>query len=269
MSTAFDKLERRFGRFAIPNLTLCLLAGQILVWVLEILQVLPRSTLMLFPQAVFAGEVWRVVSFLIVPPVTGITLWAPFVFLMFYWYGTTLENTWGTFRYNCFVLLGTVLTVAIALLAYLLLPPAALAPGFVTNGYLLGAIFMAFVLINPNYEILLFFVLPVKVRWLGWFMLFVWVVTLLTSPLLVGLSVLAALATLAIFFTRGLMDASKMKRRAESYRAERRAIEAEPFHRCSVCGVTDQDEPDLRFAYKDGKGYCERHWDQMDEEQTR
>ena len=96
---------------------------------------------------------------LFVPPATGPEFLIFFLFWMqlLFIYGTSLENQWGTFRYNLYVLTGYLLTVLAALI-----PDAV-----VTNTYLMGSIFLAFAWLYPEFTILLFFILPVKVKWLG------------------------------------------------------------------------------------------------------
>lgn len=266
MTTPLDRLEKRFGNYAIPNLTMVLLLGQILVWLLEIFAGFPRTRLMLAPSLVFAGEWWRVVTFLFVPKVSGVTIWALFAFYIFYLCGSTLENAWGHFRYNCFIFLGALFTVVFTLLGGLLFSPLWLGTPVASNIFLLTSIFIAFAILNPNYEFLIFFVLPVKVKWLAWLSVFYWLLTLATKPWMDKLCVLAVLLNLGLFFGREWVGARKMRARATAYRQQSRAQAAEPFHRCSVCGATDASDPDLRFAYKDGDGYCERHWDQMEEQ---
>lgn len=265
MTTLLDKLEKRFGNYAIPNLTLVLLAGQIIVWLLANFGGLPLSTLLLAPEAVIhGGQWWRVVSFVFVPLSPALSLWVALAFYVFYLWGTALEGIWGSFRYNCFIICGVALTVVFSLLTALLVPPQQMPVA--SNGYLFASIFLAFAIFNPNFEILLFFILPMKMKWVGWFTVVVWALALIGGPAYAKAAVLAAALNVGLFFGQQWYVSRKYRRRAEHYQAQSRALASEPFHRCCVCEVTDTDEPDLRFAYKDGKGYCERHWDAMDHE---
>lgn len=263
MTTLLDKMEKRFGKYAIPNLTLILLIGQIAVWLLANLSGLSIGRLLLAPAAVVqGGEWWRVISFFFVPKITSMSIWAAFAFYIFYLCGSTLENAWGHFRYNCFIFSGAALTVLFVLGAFFALPPQVIP--FVGNSFFLASIFIAFTILNPNYEFLLFFILPIKVKWLGWLAAFYWVLELVGGPPYGKAAVLAAALNVGLFFGREWFVTRKYRRRAKVYHARNQEAAAEPFHRCCVCNVTDNDEPDLRFAYKDGKGYCERHWDSMD-----
>src|SRR5687768_16764729 len=105
--TLLDRLERRLGRFAIPNLTLLLIAGQVALYVAWFLpQGISLDRIALDPAKILRGEVWRLVTFLFMPPTTDIIIFALFYFLLFHLFGTTLEHQWGTFKYNLFLFIG-------------------------------------------------------------------------------------------------------------------------------------------------------------------
>ena len=96
-TTLLDKLERRFGRYAVPNVTAYLLMGQVLTYVLIVIRPDFVVAISLVPELVLEGEVWRLVTFALVP-----ALKHPF-FMFIVWYlfflmGTALEHYWGAFR---------------------------------------------------------------------------------------------------------------------------------------------------------------------------
>src|SRR5260370_3369072 len=152
-----DTLERKLGRFAVPHVTLGLIACQVIVYLANLLQQRPDAgepfaeRFWLIPQKVLAGEVWRLVTFLVVPPF-GFILWTLFFWYLFYLMGTALERTWGTFRYNVFLLLGYVATVATSFI--LLDEPA-------SNAFLPGSVFLAFAYLSPAFQLYILFFLPV------------------------------------------------------------------------------------------------------------
>ena len=150
-----DKLEGRFGRFAIPNVTLFLIAGQVLAFLAIQRNSDARQTLELIPQEVLNGEVQRIVTFLFLPPSTSL-LWAFFSWYLFYLMGTALEHYWGSFRYNVFLLIGYCATVAVSFLT---------PEGSFENYFVELTVFLAFAYLNPYFELRLFFVLPVQIRW--------------------------------------------------------------------------------------------------------
>src|SRR5438105_6602401 len=163
-----DYLERKFGRFAVPQVTAGMIACQVVVFLAGFVLDRPgrepiASQLVFIPERVLQGEVWRLLTFLVMPPFPSVVSFTNLVFAFFFWYlfylmGTALERTWGTFRYNVYLLLGYVATVGLAFIL-----PGAPA----TNAYLQGSVFLAFAYLYPDFEMYLFFILPVKITWLA------------------------------------------------------------------------------------------------------
>ena len=152
-----DKVERKMRWFAVPNLMMLLSGLMLAVFLLEI--ALPEEAvsqyLWLDWNAVRAGQIWRVLSFLILPPAAS-----PF-FLLFSLYffclmGNGLESQWGTSKFTLFYTVGALGTI----IGYLF-------TGFATNQYLNLSLFLAFAAIYPNYTVMVFFILPVKVKYLA------------------------------------------------------------------------------------------------------
>lgn len=152
-----DKVERKMRWFAVPNLMMLLSGLMLAVFLLEI--ALPEEAvsqyLWLDWNAVRAGQIWRVLSFLILPPAAS-----PF-FLLFSLYffclmGNGLESQWGTSKFTLFYTVGALGTII-----------GSLFTGFATNQYLNLSLFLAFAAIYPNYTVMVFFILPVKVKYLA------------------------------------------------------------------------------------------------------
>ncbi len=152
-----DKVERKMRWFAVPNLMMLLSGLMLAVFLLEI--ALPEEAvsqyLWLDWNAVRAGQLWRVLSFLILPPAAS-----PF-FLLFSLYffclmGNGLESQWGTSKFTLFYTVGALGTII-----------GSLFTGFATNQYLNLSLFLAFAAIYPNYTVMVFFILPVKVKYLA------------------------------------------------------------------------------------------------------
>lgn len=248
-----DKLEKKYRRFGIPNLTLNLVIGQSLIYILMMTGRINVNILLLVPARVLQGEVWRLLSFLIVPPRTH-PIFIFFALYLFYLMGTSLENYWGTFRYNIFLLIGYVATVTVSFLTPYY--PA-------TNVFLGGSVFLAFATLNPNFELALFFILPVKIKWLA---LLTWVgyfFQMIFGSWSTRLMVLASICNYLIFFGRDI--AARI--RSHRWRMEREAREfsrsKQPIHTCVVCGITDKDDPDMTFRYctkcAGTPCYCSQH----------
>lgn len=154
-----DKLERKFGRWGIPNLMLYIVITIAAVFIGDVIfsvrGVSLSSYLALFTQTAVHGQFWRFITFIFVPPTTSII--SLFFFLYFYYFlGSTLENVWGTFRFNLYYLFGWIGAII-----------AAFFTGYGTSTYLNLSLFLAFAALYPNFELLLFFAVPVKVKYLA------------------------------------------------------------------------------------------------------
>ena len=254
------KLEQKLGRFALPHLTLGWIACQILVYFAVQMQINPERQqaferrLLLIPEFVLAGEVWRLVTFLVVPPITNV------IFAFFFWYllylmGTALESHWGKFRFNLYLLIGYLATVG----ASFLVPDS---PS--SNGYLQASVFLAFAFLYPDFELYIMFLLPVKIKWLA---LLTWIsygLTLITGDWLSRFLVLASVANFLLFFGRDIIDRVKVGRRRMALQAARLKVKEPPYiHRCTICGITDKTHPTMDFRYcskcAGARGFCTEH----------
>ncbi len=259
LMSLLDKLERRLGFLAVPNVTLGLIVCQAFAYFLTLT---PRDVdgenplvrLFLIPNLVLAGEVWRLVTFLVVPPFTNV-IFALFFWYVFYLMGTALEHYWGVFRYNVYLLIGYAATVAVSFLA----------PGVpASNGYLQASVFLAFAFLYPEFEMRLFFLIPVQIKWLallawigyGWILLFgSWIDRLLVA---------ASICNFLLFFGWEIFGLMRAGRRRMALRAaEFATAERTHFHRCTVCGITDRTHPTMEFRYcskcQGACGYCTEH----------
>lgn len=106
-----NKMERRFGRYALTNLSLYIVltyaAGYLLYMITP--QVLTYMTLE--PAMILRGQVWRIVSWLLIPPSTQNIFFILITLMFYYSIGTSLERTWGAFRYNVYIFSGILMTI--------------------------------------------------------------------------------------------------------------------------------------------------------------
>jgi hypothetical protein len=255
-----DKLERWFGRFALPNVTLYLIIGQVFLTLSALLGLLDLRRFELIPYLALHGEPWRFVSFLFLPPPVssqfGLVL-LPFGWWLFYLMGSALEQFWGAFRYNVFLLVAVVLTIAAALLT-----PGAVVP----NLFIAGSVFLAFAWLNPDFELAIFFILPVKIKWLAALTWALYAVNLIRGDFTTRLQVVASVSNFFLFFARDIVTTIRYRRRQMSTTAARVASESrerEPRHRCYVCGKTDLTNPEMDFRYcskcTGDQCYCPEH----------
>jgi len=249
-------LEKRFGRFAIPNLTVLLIAGQVLAFGAQMVNPDVLERIVLIPNRVLDGEVQRLLTFMFVPP-GDILFFALFAWYLFHLMGTALEHYWGTFRYNLFLLIGYLATVADGFLT---------PDGFITFGYVQASVFLAFAWLNPYFELRIMFILPVQIRWLA---LLTWIgygYGAATGTWEIKLQIAAAVLNFFVFFGREvwqrLLNGRQMMRRQAKRIASARK-EPDYFHICAVCGLTDKSDPKMDFRYcsrcNGNLAYCSQH----------
>lgn len=235
-----SRLERMLGRFAVPNLTLFVIVGQVAAFVAIESDIGVLERLALVPQKVLSGEVYRLLSFLVIPPKTA-PIWAFFFWYLFYLMGTALEGYWGTFKYNLFWLIGYVATVGTGFIT----PDSS-----VSNGFLEGTVFLAFAYLNPDFELRVMFILPVRIKW---FALLAWVGIVLgfvSGDRSERLTIGAAVANFFVFFGPDIWARVKHGQRNMAGQAKRFAARPSPFtHKCDVCGMTDKTNPQMDFRY--------------------
>lgn len=250
-----DRLEPRFGRYALPGLIRYIVLFNALVYVLQLLAPGYLELLTLEPARVFAGEVWRLVTWIFLPRTTS-TLWILFALLFLWFLGDLLESSWGAFRVNLFYLSGWFFCTAAALF----LPGANLGPG--ANFFLNLTVLLAAATVQPNYQILVFFILPLKLKWLAW-------ISLLVPALLFAGSAPAGQAAIALslfnyllFFGPAFLRDQKQARRTSTRREKftRATALEDTLHRCAVCGCTELSAPEAEFRVaQNGEEYCLPH----------
>ncbi len=255
MTKLLDWLDRRIGRFAVPNLTLALILGQVVVLLAAMSQQGGGeiyNQIALTRADVLGGEWWRLFTFLLVPPPTNL------IFTLFFWYlfflmGSTLESQWGEFRYNAFLFVGWIATAAATMLT---------PGGVASNLFLQGSVFLAFARLYPDFQIMLFLIVPIKVKWLA---LFAWVgyaLQLLGGDWSTRAMVIASVLNYLLFFGGEHLRDLKQDARRKSYQVKVKAA-GKLRHQCQVCGRNSEDEPQLTFRYcskcAGGRCYCPEH----------
>lgn len=187
-----DKLDRKFGRYALRNLMTIIVIGTALVWLMDTL-VYERSGVSICSwlyfnkAAILDGEVWRVLTFVFVPQTYS--LFALALTLYFYWMiGTALENTWGSFKFDLFYFVGLIGTIISGFIT-----------GYATMEYVHLSLFLAFALLYPDHQLLLFYFLPVKVKWIAILDLVALVLLFIFSVWAERIALLVSLFNVALF----------------------------------------------------------------------
>ena len=185
-----DALERRFGDWAIPQFPLFIVAATGAVYILSLSRPEFVDRLTLDPLAIRAGEVWRVFTFLFVPSIRQ-PIWLLLWLFVTYQFAQALEAAWGSFRFCFFYFFGAGATVLASLLAVH-------AP--LSNTSLNTSLFLAFATLYPDLEVLLFFILPVKVKFLAWITWVVIALSFILGDALTRAAIVASLANYFLFF---------------------------------------------------------------------
>ena len=198
-----NKLERKFGKFAIPNLMNIIIFGMVIVFVIDTFMASQYETnlsdILMFDRAqVLQGQVWRLITFVFIPPQMSL-LFAVFV-LYFYWImGTSLEANWGSFRFNVFYGIGVVCNIV-----------AGCITGYATSHYLNLVLFLAYAMLYPNEPILLFFFIPIKMKWIAWVDALLLVASFIFSSWPGRMALLLSVANFLVFFARDLWMYTKL-----------------------------------------------------------
>lgn len=270
-----SRLETRWGRWAIPNATALIIAGQAALYVMngmrgDEFRELALHKIALKPPNILHGEVWRLVSFVFYPPQCR-PLWALFGWMLFYMFGASLERLWGSFRYNVYLLAGYVANVAAAFVAWwvweLDSPMEAQAAkmseafGHTTNALLFIGVFLAFARRFPDTIINLFFIFPIQIKWLGLLAWIGWFYSFARHDGPSRLLLLASIANYLLFFGREHWSNLRQARRRHAF--EQSVERGRPRHRCLVCGLNSADSPRTLFRYcsqcSGQKCYCPEH----------
>lgn len=192
MKNWLSRMDYKYGRKAPQRLMLLIAGAQMVVWLATwLLQVPLLAFLDLNRPALLHGQVWRLVSFLFVPvSLNPNPLFFALSVYMIYWIGSSLENAWGSFKFDVYLLLGMAGSWVACLLT-----GAASAMGIYYS------MFFAFAYLYPEMQILLFFIIPVKVKWLGLFAGVMYVINILFSgSLMTSLALLVGVVNFLVFF---------------------------------------------------------------------
>ena len=298
-----SKFEQKFGKYAIKNLTIYLIGGYVLGYLIYFLNKDLYAMLTFNPYQIMHGQVWRIITWVITMP-ESLGIFTIIMLFLYYSLGRTLDKTWGSYRYNVYLFSGFLFTIVGAFILYFILlysgipimsqgvavtgAQRAVAMGqiismYTTTYYINVSIFLAFAATYPNQELLLYFIIPIKIKWLGLvyvvFMGIDVVSTFRNQGIISGILVLAMILfslmnfLIYFFFTRKKMGISgvtfKQRKRKVQYKQKVSQAQAHnrykngARHKCAICGRTDLDNPNLSFRFcskcSGNKEYCEDH----------
>lgn len=273
---AMSKFERKFGRYAIKNLSLMLIMCYACGYLINIVSQDFLQYLALDPYKILHGQIWRLVTWIIYPPSNSNIFFVLITLYFYYSLGTTLERTWGDYRYNVYIFSGMLFTIlgSFVLLGYgcfimkmdaQLFSSMIIARCFSTY-YVNMSIFLAFAATFPDVQVLLMFIIPVKVKWMGIIYAILLVYEFLMNPIYYKIVIAASLLNFIVFYitSRNRVHLSpKQMRRRQEFKRETRRSTGITKHKCAICGRTEEDSPDLEFRFcskcEGNYEYCQNH----------
>ena len=279
-------LRRKLEKYAIPNLTLYLIICYGIGYLMQYLVPAGYQYLMLDPFLVLKGQVWRLVTWILIPPDSSNIFFVLITLYLYYSLGGLLERIWGTYKYNVYLFSGLLFTIlgAFVLCGYSVLMGA--QPTMYTGLYLLNngsavyfgqfstyyinmSIFLACAASIPDVQVLLMFIFPIKVKWLGIVYGIILLVNCIQGGIATWIVVIFSLLNFLVFFLRsiGMMHLSvgQIKRQQEFHQKMRSAGQTKGItrHKCAICGRTELDGDDLEFRFcskcNGNYEYCQYH----------
>ena len=279
-------LRRKLEKYAIPNLTLYLIICYGIGYLMQYLVPAGYQYLMLDPFLVLKGQVWRLVTWILIPPDSSNIFFVLITLYLYYSLGGLLERIWGTYKYNVYLFSGLLFTIlgAFVLCGYSVLMGA--QPTMYTGLYLLNngnavyfgqfstyyinmSIFLACAASIPDVQVLLMFLFPIKVKWLGIVYGIILLVNCIQGGIATWIVVIFSLLNFLVFFLRskGKMHLSvgQIKRQQEFHQKMRAAGQTKGItrHKCAICGRTELDGDDLEFRFcskcNGNYEYCQYH----------
>lgn len=298
MNRFINFLDRKIGRYAIPRLPFYIIICYALGYLMSLINPQIIWVLSLNPYAIIHGQVWRLFSWILIPPTSG-NLFLTLIMLYFYYsIGLTLERTWGTFYFNYYFFSGMIFTIigAFCLFGYdvlfngetIISNELANLRGFgyecpwiwggsyhhlarsleFSTYYVNMSIFLGFAATYPDMQVYLFFILPIKVKVLG----IIYVIVLAVSAFESGIEsifvICASLLNFILFFIatrKGMHRSLAQRKRQIEYKRKVRSTPTPKLskHKCAICGRTSEEYPDLEFRFcskcEGNYEYCQEH----------
>lgn len=269
-----DKMERKWGKYAIQNLSLYLIICYAFGYIIQMVNANFFNYLTLEPALVLQGQVWRLFTWVVVPPSSSNLIFTLLMLYFYYSIGNNMERVWGTYRFNVYIFSGMLFTILGTFLAYGIYYFGyginAVGIGtFVSTYYINMSILMAYAATFPDMQIvmiLFIFPVPMKVKWLGILYAFILAMEVVSTNLVGKIIILASLLNFIVFFlySKNRKYASpKQIYRQKTYQHEVKKMQKITKHKCAICGRTEDSNPELEFRFCskcDGNyEYCQEH----------
>ena len=315
-SILLRKLEQKLDKFAIPKLYLviivCIIIGYILFYTLPGVYIY----LVLSPYEIVVNhQFWRLFTWIFTIPY-GLNgsilsvLFLPINLLFYYFLGRSLENYWGKFMFNLYVLGGALLTDILVVIGayyfYFWSPNAATNQvlyanlgGYNVTRFMLMSIFLAFTVVGGDNVVYLYFVIPLKMKWLAYIDLVLLGINFVTGHIFDRLIIISTVVAYMTFYlinrgkTHGTLKDKRrknqfVKAKQKGYKKKAKQARTNPdgtiefpgsgskiitpgtgnpegitIHKCAVCGITEKQNPEMQFRFcskcNGNYEYCSEH----------
>ncbi len=282
-----NRLERKFGKYAIDNLTMYIIITYVVGYLITFLMPNVLTYLILEPKLILQGQIWRVISWLLIPP-GSLNIFTIIMLFFYYSIGKSLEQTWGAFRYNLYIFGGIILTVIGSFVLYGIMSLLGGSGLLILNGgafstyYIALSIFLGFAAEYPDMQVLLYFLIPIKIKWLAYLDIILLVWESINSNWVTRAAIICSLMNFIIFFLmtrkspkRGFYQSrqsyqyrqagSGTSSQGKNYRKVRPTPNAKAItkHKCAICGRTEKDGDQLEFRFcskcNGNYEYCQDH----------
>lgn len=250
-----DRIDKVVSEFAVKDLMKYIMLGSLLVYLVDLTTKGMLTNLLYFNRdLIMRGQIWRAITFIFVPGTGSLLILITFFF--YYFIGRTLEMAWGTVRFNTYYFMGLLFTII-----------GGFVLGYTTTYYLNMTLFLAYATTFPDSYVNIYFVLPIKVKFLGYLygamVLFEFIGTNWTNRFIIIISLLNFLLFFGPSYLRDRKrrnSTAKMRRNIQQAKIETKITS---LHKCTTCGITERDDPKMEFRYcskcEGNYEYCEKH----------
>ncbi len=201
MNKLLNKLDYKYGRYCIPNLMFYIVIAMAAVFIADLIfpQVSLAYNMAFNTAAIAAGQFWRVISFVFIPPNSSLIF---IIFSLYFYYliGQALESQWGSFKFNVYYFIGIIATIL-----------GGLITGFTTNTFLNYSLFFAFAVMFPDFQVNLFFFIPIKIKWLAIVDLLYFVFAFIIGSVSDRIAIVISLLNFILFFYSDFINFTKQQ----------------------------------------------------------
>ncbi len=264
-----DKMERKFGKYALSNLSMYIIITYAAGYLIELFAPVMQQYLTLEPALILKGQIWRLVSWLLIPPESSNIFFVVIMLYFYYSIGNTLERTWGTFRYNVYIFSGIITSIIGSFILYFIAGGNGIRLGNAFSTYYISmSIILAFAATYPNMQVLFMMIIPLKIKWLGIAYAAMLAVEMILSSWPIRVVIICSLMNFIIFFfsTRNMRRYNPKeihRRQAYKQAVHKSQVNNITKHKCAICGRTEKDGEHLEFRFcskcNGNYEYCQDH----------